>query len=360
MRSNLMTRWLSAVALLAVATAACGGPGSYSRSYGGRSDSGQHPAHQPGAPASEFSSCLWVTRYEFASARDIEQLVADAARAGVTALFFQVRGNGTVLYASNHELWSEQFGFESPGYDPLATVLKAARAHNIAVHAWLNLVPGWRGDISKADSRQLIKSRPRWFLADADGRPAKLENNYYWLDPENPSVRAYLSELCRELVQNYTVDGVHLDHIRYPTGFGGPAPVTALVEQLAATIRETRASTKVTAAVFAEPAIALSKVGQDWPAWCRAGLLDACVPMNYSADDLEFSGRMRRGFAAAADTPVVVGIGVYKHDSPQQTRRQIAVVRRAGAAGVALFSASALFAPDKVAYRDAAFRPYGQ
>lgn len=36
------------------------------------------------------------------------------------------------------------------------------------------------------------------------------------MDPEATQTGCYLAEMCREIIQRYDVDGIHLDYIRYP------------------------------------------------------------------------------------------------------------------------------------------------
>ena len=38
----------------------------------------------------------------------------------------------------------------------------------------------------------------------------------WFLDPGNPEVRSYLTDLVSEVVSKYDVDGIHLDYVRYP------------------------------------------------------------------------------------------------------------------------------------------------
>ncbi len=302
-----------------------------------------------------FDKSIWVTRFDYASAEDIERIMRDAAGAGFSAVMFQVRGNGTVYYRSAHELWAEKFGFSQPAFDPLAVAVEQAHARGLELHAWLNVSPGWRGDVDKADPRQLVRSRPDWFLADARG-PVPLEAGYYWLDTDQPSVRAYLAEICLEVARNYSIDGVHLDHVRRPSGHGrGHVDgVTELVRSIRRRLQSMRRPPMLTAAVFADAAIARSKVGQDWPRWAREGLVDALVPMNYTDDDAVFERRTRSAVAVAGGVPVIAGIGVYKHRRARQSTRQCSIARDAGAAGVCLFSYSAMFAPGKESFRGVA------
>ncbi|MCA8943332.1 MAG: family 10 glycosylhydrolase [Planctomycetes bacterium] len=296
-------------------------------------------AVMPEAPGLE--RCVWVSRFEYSSQQDIERIVRESAAAGVTAVMFQVRGNGTVYYHSGHELWSEKYGFRAPGFDPLAVAIESARRHGVELHAWINVVPGWRGDITKADPGQLVRSRPAWFVSDANG-PIPLESGYYWLDVDNPSARAYLAELCRELAQNYSIDGLHLDHIRCASGHGSVDGVTELVHQIQRAVRTVARPVELSAAVFADPVQAKQKVGQDWPTWAERGYVDVLFPMNYTEDDRLFRDRVRLAVASAGDVPVIAGVGVYKHLSARQSAYQCRTAIDAGAAGVCLFSYGAL------------------
>jgi uncharacterized lipoprotein YddW (UPF0748 family) len=99
----------------------------------------------------------------------------------------------------------------------------------------------------------------------------------------------------------------------------------------------------LSAAVFADLDAARGKVRQDWPDWCRRGLVDAVMPMNYTDDDRRFAELSREAVAAADGVPVVVGVGVYKHQSAAQSRAQLDLALAAGARGIGVFGYRALF-----------------
>jgi len=324
--------------------------------------------------------CIWVSRFEYKSSEDIERIMDDCASAGFTSVMFQVRGNGTVYFNSTRELWSETHAFQHPGYDPLAVAIAAAHERGLALHAWVNLMPGWRGDPSAADPRQLIKARPDWFIVDAEDQPVVLEANYYWLNPCLPEVRRYLASLCYELAANYPVDGIHLDHCRFSERVEGAAPVpidsrsrqlfnmahgttpeaspqlfehwkTESVTQTMAEIDASLATLPepptLSAAVWREPAAARERHNQDWAAWTRASIIDAVVPMNYDTDELRFEDNLIAAVDASSSVPVIMGIGAYMHEDPQQTIQQMNAAIDAGGKGVALFSYSTIFDSSK-------------
>lgn len=131
-------------------------------------------------------------------------------------IYFQVRSQGTVFYKSKYEPWSPyltgKFG-EEPNYDPLEFLLEEAHKRNFEVHTWLNMINVKTGDspIPITDPPHIAIARPEWVKKYNDGN-----NVSYWLDVGFPEVREYLKNLCVEIVENYKVDGIHLDYIRYP------------------------------------------------------------------------------------------------------------------------------------------------
>lgn len=325
-------------------------------------------------PSGTFDRWVWIDRWDWRSEADIEQAFDRCQRAGFSAVVFQVRGNGTVCFPSGVESWSEHFGFREPGFDPLAAAVRAAHTRGLRLHAWVNMAPGWVGVADPEDPRQLWNSRRDWFLKQPSGAPPpRAAGRYLALDLCRPEVRAYLVDLCREIVGRYEVDGLHLDYIRHPDPIAGielgadPAALAAFAAATGArsddraalhrwqqdgvtrTVAEVRAALDrsgrrvlLSAAVFADPANALQKVRQDWPAWCRRRLVDAVVPMNYTDDDGRFAELARGAVRAADGVPVVVAIGVHKHRDAAQSQAQIAAVARAGA-GIGVFNYRSVF-----------------
>jgi uncharacterized lipoprotein YddW (UPF0748 family) len=320
---------------------------------------------------------MWIDRWDWRSRAEIEQAMADCHDAGFTAVLFQVRGNGTALWRSKLEVWSEKFSFRDPGFDPLQVAVDAAHAHGLQCHAWLNALPAWTGEKPPADPRQLWVAQPGWFLQTRGGdRQKPAAGKYLTLNPCLPEVRRYVADLCREVAANYRVDGIHLDYIRFPDAEDGAADlgcdartlslftvatgarlddtgrlkqwqadcVTSLVEECGQAVRSARSDRPMlTAAVFADLRVAHEKVRQDWPDWCRRRLVDAVMPMNYAADDGVFSKHCYDTVKAARSVPVVMGIGLYKMAGPDQAVGQLDAAIRAGAFGVAVFNYRTMF-----------------
>lgn len=325
-------------------------------------------------PDAKIARGLWVTRWDYETADDVRLAIERAADAGFDTVFFQVRGNATTFYPSDLEPWAEEFGFTDPGFDPLAVACETARVRGIALHAWVNAVPGWRGaEPPPVEAQQLYHTRPDWFLVDAEGERQPLVESYVALNPCRPDVRAHIAAVCAE-VARYPVDGVHLDYIRfievepghdYPhdpvtrqeyTRATGEEPgkdpeswerwrrdqVTVLVREIRAAVREANPDALLTAAVYRTPRIALG-VKQDWVRWLREGSIDVAIPMVYHSENAAFETQVDECVRAAAGYPLVIGLGTYKHSDPEQTARQETIALRLGAAGISHFAYSSFF-----------------
>ena len=339
-------------------------------------------ASLPRAAPAGLERAVWITRFDWRTEQDIRVAIARCGEMGFRAVFFQVRGNGTVLFRSDHEIWSDTFRNDNPGFDPLEVAAEAALQSGVQLHAWLNLMPGWSGDKEPKDPRQLYHSHGEWFLRDASGEREPLAKDaYLGLNPCLPEVRDYLAALCVEAARVPGVAGVHLDYVRLTSGdqLGGierfPADeltrtrfridkgmeasgnavafrdwkvecVTKLVQQIRASLRAEGTPTLLSAAVLADPQRALSS-GQDWRAWAQRGLIDALVPMAYASDDAAFKKLVQTGCAGAGRCALIAGVGMFKHDDPLQTVRQMEIARRAGASGVALFSYGEMVKPER-------------
>jgi uncharacterized lipoprotein YddW (UPF0748 family) len=159
---------------------------------------------------------IWVTRSDYRTPEDVGRIVNNCADAGFNTILFQVRGNATVFYRSDIEPWAEQFEFQDPGFDPLALAIEEARQRGVELHAWVNVMPAWRGTTPPAEASQIYNTRPEWFWYDQNGNRQQLSSFYVSLNPCLPEVREYLVDVYRELVSRYDVDGLHLDYIRFP------------------------------------------------------------------------------------------------------------------------------------------------
>ena len=319
----------------------------------------------PSAGMTEFRG-LYVDAFHpgIKTHEEVTQMVNAAKAANFNALFVQVRKRGDAYYNSKIEPKALDI---APDYDPLADVIQQAHAAGLEVHAWLtvyevSLDSKW----FKCPSNSVSLTHPEWLMCLRDGN-VKLANNKIWVDPGIPAVQDHFVATVLDLLENYDIDGVHLDNVRYPdikSGYnassvqrfgsekgltGIPADsdvawcewrckqVTDLIRKLKSSLSATKPHLKLSASVCSEsPKIAREVFLQEWDVWTKEELVDFVVPMLFITAD-----RMPRyaaqALAAASTRAVYVGVGAYRLPA-DLTEKHILDVRAAGAQGIVVYS----------------------
>ncbi len=314
---------------------------------------------------------IWITRWTWDSASDIEGMFAHIAAAGFNTIFFQVRGQFDAYYDAALEPWAERLTGTwggDPGWDPLAVAVSAARENGLQIHAYVNTYTLWRGEGNPPPDHPFAR-RPQWAVADEAGIYQAANEHYVFANPAHPEVSAHIVEVARDITTRYDVDGLHLDYLRYPAGDWSFDPISdarfaesggtdreawqaARIGQTVADIQDAVA-VPVTAAVWGvyrdtwgwgKVSEGLIDHRQDSWGYVRSGALDAIVPMIYwpvaeePGDRLDFAAVVA-DHVGNAGGPVWAGVG-----GEQLTYEEllgcIAAAREAGAQGVVLFDYS--------------------
>ncbi|GAB4383587.1 MAG: glycoside hydrolase family 10 protein [Phycisphaerales bacterium] len=327
---------------------------------------------------------LWITRWDYRTPTDVTEAIERAASLGVTDVFWQVRGQADAFYRSAIEPWGEELladlppGTRDPGFDPLALAVVQAHLHGMRLHAWVNIMPLWKGKEPPKAKDHLFYTHPEWRLFDDSGHPQPLNDHYVIVNPVLEEVQDYIVRVVADIVERYAIDGVHLDYIRfvsenmdannvYPAdprsislftrATGRKAlttdddhrafrawkrnRITALVRRIGTEAVGKRPGLLYTAAVWRDPTIAQVQYLQDAALWAKEGTLDLLMPMIYTDDDSMFRADYQAWVSAVGADRVVPGLGVYKHKTPDQTIRQIEIA--SSPAGYALFAYASLF-----------------
>lgn len=165
-------------------------------------------------PNSEFRSTWVITwnhidRYAPAhiNKMNVQTIMDNHKRANMNAVLFQARQGGTAYYESSYEPWGYYAGYEHPGYDPLEYAIQEAHKRGMELHAWFNVF-----QCSSTYSGSPAAEHPEWICRDRDGFTM---NSYRSLSPGLEDVRNYTVEVAMEIVNNYDIDGLHLDYIRW-------------------------------------------------------------------------------------------------------------------------------------------------
>lgn len=133
--------------------------------------------------------------------------------AGINAVFVQVRPTSDAFYPSKLLPWSEWLTGtqgKDPGYDPLKFMVEETHKRGMQFHAWFNPYRvSVQGDVSKLVNGHPAKEHPDWVV--------KHQNKLIY-NPGVPEARQFVLDSIMEVVNNYDIDGVHLDDYFYPYG----------------------------------------------------------------------------------------------------------------------------------------------
>ncbi len=308
-------------------------------------------------PLPRPARAVWVARFHYRYADDVRTILENCAALGCNTVLWQVRGEGTVSYPSQLEPWGREYDFRDPGFDPLALAVEAAHRNGLRIEAYVNVMPGWKGR-TPPPVPQLFTQHPEWFLHDAEGRPQPPSDNYLILNPCLPEVRQHITDVVDEIVGRYDVDGVHLDYVRYawddqpdarrryprdPRTLElfrretGKQPdddlgawnawranqLTRLVGEIRETVNRRRPGATLTAAVWRNPQVGFTEYLQNSVAWLRTGLVDAVMPMAYSAQPGPFEDGIESYRSVAPGRRVVPGLGLYLQKRSEDMRAQL-------------------------------------
>ena len=133
-------------------------------------------------------------------------------RANINTVIFQTRVRAALLYPSKIEPWELSLtgvAGKDPGYDPLAFCIDECHKRGMELHAWVVCIPiGTKERQAKYGAASLTKKRPELVKTAKGGE--------MFMIPGKPETADYIANICKEIVENYDVDGISLDYIRYP------------------------------------------------------------------------------------------------------------------------------------------------
>lgn len=135
---------------------------------------------------------------------------------GMNAVILQVRPSADAIYPSTLFPWSVYLtGAQDTGpenqFDVLAYWIDGAHKRGLELHAWINpyrITKKGSAEYQALSEKSPAKKNPGWIVHHSDG-------NYYF-NPGIPEVRKLVLDGVQEILDNYDVDGIHLDDYFYP------------------------------------------------------------------------------------------------------------------------------------------------
>ena len=287
--------------------------------------------------------------------------------ANFNTVMMQTRLRGDLIYPSAIETFPEALTGKSgknPGYDPLAFAIEECHKRGMELHAWIVTIP--------AGNNRQVKLLGKHSVVKKYRQICKQHDSAWFLDPGHPKTADYLSNIVREIVTKYDVDGIHFDYIRYPEnahrfpdrdthrkyGKGKDLKlwrrenITNIVRRLYSEVKQVKPWVKVSSSPvgkFKDTSRysslgwnAYETVYQDAQGWLKEGIHDALFPMMYFKDN-HFYPFVLDWKENDNGRWVVPGLGIYflspkEKDWPlDEMSRQLYFTRQSGLAGHAFF-----------------------
>ena len=333
---------------------------------------------------------MWVSRFEYSqNTNSISTIMANAQSLGITDVFFQVRGQADAYYNSAFEVRTNN------NFDSLGAAITQASSRGIKVHAWINTMPLWQGTTASSNPSHLMNTRPEFWVKNSANTPLPLNSSYVTVNGTRADVQAHINNVVADIASKYNVAGVHLDYIRnvtspvggviqYPAdsetvgrfqaipGNAGKTPtshpaeykqfvadgITQLVSGVRQTLKATRPSAQLTAAVWRDATIGYNDYQQQWDSWVDKGLLDAAMPMIYFENStVTYPANVTSAVQHRGNSGIMPGIGVYLQQEAGNTFQesydhvtyQLGKAKDSGANGVTIYSYSSVFGSSQAA-----------
>ncbi|WP_260288758.1 glycoside hydrolase family 10 protein [Peribacillus aracenensis] len=258
----------------------------------------------------------------------VDQLFKDVQASNANTIFLQVRRRGDAYYSKALEPKTED-SFLQSDYDPLADVIQKADSANpkIQVYAWFAMMPIWNKTTAPKDSNHIFNahgmsqpSENNWLSKTNSG--SYVSGSDYVIDPGRPDAANYTRDVIQHVVNNYDVDGIQMDLVRYmgeewgyndvsvqrynqahgKTGIPQPDDpkwkqwrrdqVNNMVRKIYTSVQSVKPSVTVSAAMIARgdgpktvedwnSSSNMNSALQDWRSWLEEGSIDLAIPMNY-------------------------------------------------------------------------------
>ncbi len=327
---------------------------------------------------------LWVVRDHIITKEKIDEVLSFAGSNNYNHLFVQVRGRGDAYYTS--KIVPRSHLLSNTNFDPLAYILKEASKYNLKIHVWINIYYLWSSPKVPSQTDHILFSHPEWLDTKTPENinigetlnKMKMRKDWngegFFLAPTHPEVEAHLQNVITELLQNYKLDGIHYDYIRYhdlewglnPVGLkyflnynntipGLPSlevkekptfsdfrrsAITNFVKKASLRIKAYQPDCIISAAVKPNLINAQNTFGQEWDEWLKKDYIDWAVPMNYSKDLAPFNKNINLMNDILGDKyfdRIIMGIATY-NQNVKAAGKKIYHTSRNDFAGISIFS----------------------
>lgn len=327
---------------------------------------------------------VWY-RSNVKSDEDVLAVINKCVEYNINAIYVETWYNGKTIGSTKNPL-IQHYTAQHGDYDALEGFVRIAHEHGIQIHAWVeNFFIGTTSQMS-VDPDHVGHHKEDWILLDKDGKNYYISpeyGNFVFLNPQNRECRDLVLEVYRELLENYDIDGLHLDYIRYPEHNGNADfgynedtikafqkeygyttdphnykagskeykdwiafrqnVITTFVKEVNDLVKEVRPEVWITAACYPSLTDAPNQIYQYTSQWVKLGYIDQVFSMTYS-NGTEYVKNNAESFINACKDKALysTGLTLFSGNSGEELLSQIRGVREVGATGQAFFSLSSL------------------
>lgn len=320
---------------------------------------------------------LWLRPKETSKA-EVEAAVEKIADAGINTIFLETVFNGFTIFPVDYDAT-----YQNPmygGFDVLQAYIDACHARGMQLHCWVESF--FIGMAWESSGGPVYAAHQDWLLADKEGNKYEdtMYGPMYFLNPARPECRDWIVNLYAIFVENYDVDGIQLDYVRYPEktttkdyGYddytinafiqaGGSDPtnekegsavaeafvefkqeqVTKYVKQCSDTLRAIKPELIISLSVYPFYDQGKSSFMQSAGLWMEKGYGDLIVPMAYYENQIDSIAQSTLELTEGRAQNVVIGLLTQGSFSSNSMNRQTNKVLDKGA-GVAYFEYESFF-----------------
>lgn len=161
--------------------------------------------------------------------QELDEYLDAAQKANLNSICFQVRPMCDALYESSYEPWSRFVSGTrgtSPGWDPLAYIVKECHDRGLRLVAWVNPYRySSKGEEQYATTQEDAKLKAELSMITAPDKE-NANNTITILNPGKQTTIDHIVKVCKEIITKYDVDGLIFDDYFYPNGIsvGTDAP----------------------------------------------------------------------------------------------------------------------------------------
>ncbi|NLI36662.1 MAG: family 10 glycosylhydrolase [Bacteroidales bacterium] len=256
----------------------------------------------------------------------------------INAVFVQIRGMADAFYDSQYEPWSKNItgdATQKPDYDVLKFLIDEAHKRGIQFHAWINPYRIATRTDKNASFPALDPKIPKEWVKDY--------NKIRIYNPAMPEVQSRITDIVKEIISKYDVDGIHMDDYFYPALDGDEKinddaeyatygngkyssvedfrrdNVNKVIQDIQKAIVDTKPKVVFSISPAADNDNNYNNLYADVVKWSQEGWVDVIIPQLYFATGSAASSFNQRLYWWSQFTyknALMVGYGLYKFGDP--------------------------------------------